>query len=380
MRNIGLFDVFKKNSELELMLDLDLLEGVSDRIQMKQMAIQTCINLIAKTISMSEFRVKKRKEYIKNETYYRLNVKPNLNQAAATFWEQVIYKYVYDNECLIIITDTQDLLVADSFTKKEYAVYGDVFTDVVVKGHEFRRSFKRDEVFYIEFNNKNLTPIMDGLYADYGELFGRTINAHKRKSQIRGTVDIEGLSGTTDEKREKIQKFVDKVYKAFTDKDIAVVPQQKGFKYQEHSKYQQSLSVDEVDKVADGFLKKVARALNIPPALVLGEMADVEKPTRNFMLFCIDPIVKKIKDEFTGKMFTRTEFFEGEQIDIRRPSYRDIFDLAAAVDKLRAGGMYNGNELRDKLGDEPVDDPILERYYITKNYTEDSLEGGGTDE
>ncbi len=362
------------------MLDLDLLEGVSDRIQMKQMAIQTCINLIAKTISMSEFRVKKRKEYIKNETYYRLNVKPNLNQAAATFWEQVIYKYVYDNECLIIITDTQDLLVADSFTKKEYAVYGDVFTDVVVKGHEFRRSFKRDEVFYIEFNNKNLTPIMDGLYADYGELFGRTINAHKRKSQIRGTVDIEGLSGTTDEKREKIQKFVDKVYKAFTDKDIAVVPQQKGFKYQEHSKYQQSLSVDEVDKVADGFLKKVARALNIPPALVLGEMADVEKPTRNFMLFCIDPIVKKIKDEFTGKMFTRTEFFEGEQIDIRRPSYRDIFDLAAAVDKLRAGGMYNGNELRDKLGDEPVDDPILERYYITKNYTEDSLEGGGTDE
>lgn len=358
------------------MLDLDLLEGVSERIQMKQIAIQTCINFIAKTISMSEFQVKNGKKSIKNEMYYRLNVKPNLNQSAATFWEQVIYKLIYDNECLIIQSDTQDLLVADSFTRTEYAVYGDVFTEVIVKGHEFRRSYKREDVFYLEYNNEKLIPIMNGLYSDYGELFGRTINAHKRKSQIRGTVDIEGITGTKNEVTIKIQNFINKMYKAFNEKDIAVVPQQKGFKYQEHSKYQQTLSVDEVDKVADGFLVKVARALNIPPVLLRGDQADVEKPTRNYMLFCIDPILKKVKDELNGNSFTRTEYFSGEHIHIRRVSYRDLFDIAAAVDKLRAAGVYNGNELRDKLGDDPVDDPILNKYYITKNYTEDSLEGG----
>ncbi|MFD2046020.1 phage portal protein [Ornithinibacillus salinisoli] len=358
------------------MLDLGLLEDTSNRIHMKKIAIQTCINLLARTISMSEFRVKDGKKSIKNELYYRLNVKPNQNQSASTFWEKVIYKLIYDNECLIIQSDTQDLLVADTFTKVEYALYGDTFKDVTIKNHTYQRTFKREDVLYLEYNNEKLTPIIDGLYADYGELFGRVINAQKRKSQIRGTVDVEGLTGTDKEKTAKVQNFIDRVYKAFTNKDIAVVPQQKGYKYQEHSKDVKGHPVDEIEKISDAFLKQVARALNIPIPLVLGENADIEKPTRNFMLFGVDPFIKKIGDELNGQLFTRTDYFKGKKMEIKRVSYRDIFDVAAAVDKLRAAGVANGNELRDKLGWDEVDDPILEKYFITKNYTEDSLEGG----
>lgn len=43
-------------------------------------------------------------------------------------------------------------------------------------------------------------------------------------------------------------------------------------------------------------------------------------------------------------------------------------EVATAVDKLRASGVYNGNEIRIKLGDEPVDNPLLDEYVITKNY------------
>lgn len=356
---------------------MDLIEDTSNRIHMKKIAIQTCINLIAKTISMSEFRVRRGEKYVKDEMYYRLNVQPNLNQSAATFWEQVIYKLIYDNECLIIQTDTQDLLVADSFSKVEYAVYEDVFKSVVVKNNEFKRTFKRDDVIYLEYNNERLMPIIDGLYADYGELFGRIIDAQKRKDQIRGTVNIDELSAKDDKRIEKASTFINKMYKAFSTKDIAIVPQQKGFQYEEHSKSTtKSQSVDEVTKTIDGFLTVVARALNIPPALVKGEMADVENQTRNFMAFCVDPLLNKIKDELNSKSFSKNEILQGDGIDIRRVSYRDIFDIASAADKLRAAGIYSGNELRDKLGDDQVDDPILDRYYITKNYTADSLEGG----
>lgn len=369
--------MFKKNSELEIMFDMDLIEDTSNRIQMKKMAIQTCINLIAKTISMSEFRIRKGQKYVKDEMYYRLNVRPNLNQSAATFWEQVIYKLIYDNDCLIIQTDTQDLLVADSFSKVEYAVYGDTYKNVVVKNNEFKRTFNREDVIYLEYNNERLMPIIDGLYADYGELFGRIINAQKRKDQIRGTVDIEKVSPKDNESIEKASSFINKMYKAFSTKDVAIVPQQKGFKYEEYTRNaNKSQSVDEVTKMIDGFLTLVARALNIPPALVKGEMADVENQARNFMMFCVDPLLNKIKDELNSRLFSKNEFLKGEGVDIRRVSYRDIFDIASAADKLRAAGIYSGNELRDKLGDDPVDDPILERYYITKNYTADSLEGG----
>lgn len=361
------------------MLDLDLIEDTSSRIHMKRLAIQTCINLIAKTISMSEFRIRNGDKYVKDETYYRLNVKPNQNQSAATFWEQVIYKLIYDNECLIIQTDTQDLLVADSFSRVEYAVYEDVFKNVVVKNNEFMRTFRRDDVIYLEYNNERLMPIIDGLYADFGELFGRIIDAQKRKNQIRGTVDIDYTSSKDDKNIEKAQNFINKIYKAFTTKDVAIVPQQKGYKYEEHSNQaSKSQPVDDVMKTSDGFLIMVARAMGIPPALVKAEMADIENQARNFLMFCIDPILNKIKDELNSKLFSKNEFLKGMGLDIRRVSYRDIFDIASAADKLRAAGIYNGNELRDKLGDDQVDDPILDRYYITKNYTADSfdLEGG----
>lgn len=359
------------------MLDLDLIEDTSNRIQMKKMAIQTCINLIAKTISLTEFRPKNGRKTIKNEMYYRLNVKPNQNQNAATFWERVIYKLIYDNECLIIQSDTQDLLVADTFTKVEYAVYGDIFKDVTVKNHTFQRSFRRDDVIYLEYNNERLQPIIDGLYSDYGELFGRIINAQKRKNQIRGTVDVEAIAGKDEKARERLQNYINKLYRAFSDKEVAIVPQQKGYKYEEHNKEGTRVSpVDEVEKVSDTFLKQVARALSIPIPLVMGEVADNEKSTRNFMLLCIDPFIKKISDELNGQLFTKDEYFKGYKIEAKRASYRDIFDVASAVDKLRAAGVANGNELRDKLGWEEVDDPILNKYYITKNYTEESLERG----
>lgn len=372
--------VFRRNKELEFIFDLDLVEDTSKRIHLKKLAFSTCINFIAKTIAQSEFRLLDNGRFVKDEVYYRLNVKPNVNQSAFDFWQKVIYKLIFDDECLVVQTDTDDLVVADYFERQSYAVYRDTFKEVMVDGYKFERTFFRDEVIYLTNNNERLRPLLDGLFEDYGELFGRIVQAQMRKNQIRATVDLEGIANLEKEKQERIQRFIDKLYKAFSTKDIAVVPQQKGFKYEEHTKNAGSgQSVEEVDKVVDGYLTQVARAMNIPPSLIKGEMADVENQTRNYMFFCINPFIKKIEDELNASLITKEEYFAGKEIVVRKPSYRDIFDVATAVDKLRSAGVANGNELRDKLGWPPVDDPILEEYYITKNYTkqdEATLEGG----
>lgn len=372
--------VFRRNKELEFIFDLDLVEDTSKRIHLKKLAFSTCINFIAKTIAQSEFRLLDNGRFVKDEVYYRLNVKPNVNQSAFDFWQKVIYKLIFDDECLVVQTDTDDLVVADYFERQSYAVYRDTFKEVMVDGYKFERTFFRDEVIYLTNNNERLRPLLDGLFEDYGELFGRIVQAQMRKNQIRATVDLEGIANLEKETQERIQRFIDKLYKAFSTKDIAVVPQQKGFKYEEHTKNAGSgQSVEEVDKVVDGYLTQVARAMNIPPSLIKGEMADVENQTRNYMFFCINPFIKKIEDELNASLITKEEYFAGKEIVVRKPSYRDIFDVATAVDKLRSAGVANGNELRDKLGWPPVDDPILEEYYITKNYTkqdEATLEGG----
>lgn len=357
------------DSELGWSFDLELYEKVSERVYMKKLAIEICIAFLARTISQSEFRVKNGDRYEKNELYYRLNVRPSKNTTASTFWQTFISKLVYDNEILVIQADDGDLLIADDFQHKEYAVYDDIFSNVVVKEFEFQRTFTQQEVIHLKYSNEKLKPLINSLFADYGELFGRVLSAQKRKNQIRGTVDMDMLAAKSEAHQAKLQQFIDNMYKSIGEKDIAIIPQQKGFQYDEKTKGSlPGQTVADLDLVTDGFLNQVAMAMGIPVSLLRGDMADVEKQTKNYMFFTVSPLLKKIKDEADVKFFEMKEYLAGQCIDIRKPSYRDIFDLSTAVDKLRASGIMDGHEIRSELGLERKEADILNEIYITKNY------------
>ncbi|WP_432352668.1 phage portal protein [Sporosarcina sp. A2] len=379
---MGLFDrllgKLGPDSEIGWSFDLELFEKTSERTYMKRLAVEICISFLARTISQSEFRVKNGEKYLKDELYYKLNVRPSKNTTASTFWQTVIHKLVYDNEVLIITSDDDDLLIADDFQHNEFAVYDDIFSNVVVKGFEFKRTFNQQEVIHLRYGNEKLQTLINSLFADYGELFGRVLAAQKRKNQIRSTVDMDMLAAKGTEHQAKFQQFIDNMYAAIEKKDVAIIPQQKGITYDE--KTAGSLpgqTVDDLDRVTDGFLNQVAMAMGIPVSLLRGDMADVEKQTKNYMFFTVSPLLKKIKDEANVKFFTMSEYLKGDCIDIRKPSYRDIFDLATAVDKLRASGIMNGHEIRSELGLERVENEMLDSYVITKNYQDgDDLKGG----
>jgi HK97 family phage portal protein len=376
---LGFLDYFanlKKSKEIELMFDLDLLVDKSQKVYLKKLALDTCINFLARTISMSEFRVNDGNNFIKDELYYRLNLQPNKNMTASKFWQTVIYKLIHDNECLVIQSLEGDLLIADDFQKNEFAVYEDIFSNVVVKEFEFKGTYPMSKVFYLEYNNQNLTPLINELYTDYGDLFGSILKGQKRKNQIRSTVKVDKTGSLTEKDIQDLQNFINKIYKSVEEKDVSVVPEQKGFEYKEHTGQRANIgqSVDEVNKVTDGFLDKVAMALNIPPGLIHGEMADNEKQVKSYMTFAVSPLIKMIQDECNIKFIEKKEYMNGKQVEVRKVFTKDIFDLATAVDKLRSSGVMNGHEIRDKMNLDRVDDPILDKYFITKNYG--TLEGG----
>ncbi|WJE18824.1 MULTISPECIES: phage portal protein [Bacillus cereus group] len=379
MITIGwLGSVFKRNKELEFMVDLDLIADTANRVHMKRLALDTCVSFLGRTISQSEFRVRNGKAFEKNELYYRLNVRPNKNMTASTFWERFIRKLIYDNECLVIQADDGDLLIADGFKHNEYAVLEDTFTDVIVKDYTFKRSFKQSEVIHLKYRNDKLSPLIDGLFADYGDLFGRILNSQKRKNQVRGTVDMDMIGAKTEEQIAKLQEFIDNMYKAIGTKDIAIVPQQKGIEYKEvYNGSANGPSVEEINKVTNGFLNQVAMAIGIPTALLYGEMADVEKQTKNYMLFTVRPLLKKISDEANVKFFEMNEYLLGKKIEVKAVSYQSIFDLATSIDKLISSSAFTGNEIRSEVDYEDSDDPNLNVHHITKNYTRlDESEGG----
>ena len=384
MITISIFDrILGRNKAIEFSYDFDLVRDKSHKAYIKQWALDTCINHIARTISQTKF------EYIDNgmkdntnTTYYKLNVRPNTDESAATFWQKVVRKLIYDNEVLIVVTDTKDLIVADDFTREEYALYDDVFKNIVVGDFEFERNFLMSEVIYLEYNNESISNILCGLFSDYGDIFGRLIQANLLNNQIRATLSMDANYNMNKESQESLQKFINKAYEAFATNDIAIVPLQKGYTYEEHSTQSQaktSSQIDDLSKLPDQILSYVARNLGIPLGLINGDTADIQGMTDNYMKFCINPIIEKITDELNAKLFTVRSYKEGKRIKAVSIDAYDPIQKAEAIDKLISSSVFTVNQVLDMFGYPPSKDEDANKRLITKNYTSvNDVQGGET--
>lgn len=360
--------IYKKNSELETLMGLEFFQDDSERAYLKKLSIDTCINFLARTISQAEFRIMDGDTIQRNNWYYKLNVRPNTDQSSTAFWQYFVYKLLFDNEVLVVLTDTDDLVVADSWIRNEYALYEDTFESVTVKNYTFKRKFAMNEVIYLKYNNEALENYIAGLFGDYGELFGRMLEVSLRNYQIRGTVEVNQIQGSDDEKQNQLQTFIDKMFAAFK-KPIALVPVSKGFKYEELSSKsgETNQSFEELAKLKSAMITEIAKLIGIPPALVHGEMADLEQNMTSYIDFCVKPLQKKIEDELNAKLFEPYEYAEGKHVDISGIDKPDPIKDAARIDKAISSGFMNINEVRKEYGLEPRDGGEI--YVITKNYT-----------
>lgn len=377
---MGFLDaVFKRNLELRDMLDLELANDPANRSYLKRIAIETVINFISRTFSQSEFWVKDDQELKQDKLYYKLNVRPNTDSSATDFWHKVIYKLVYDNEVLIIKSDSDDLLIADDFYREEFAVYEDVFKDIIVKDFKFERSFRMNEVIYLNYNNDKLQRFVESLFADYGELFGRMMDTQLRKNQIRGIVSVDSGGGNIDNKKmTRLQKYIDKIYSQFKNNGVAIVPQVPGFEYKELSKDSTTGNDnggENLQKVKRMIIDDVAKIVGIPSNLIHGDVADLSNAMSAYIDFCINPLISKIEDELNSKFFTESEFLSGKRIKVVGINTVDPIKNAEKVDKLISSSAAKQNEVREMLGLAPVEGG--DRFILTKNYQpEDELKGG----
>lgn len=378
----GFFDkIFGRHEEASWMYDLEFFQDTTTKVYLKNMALQTNIEFLARTISQSEFRIMNKNKSIKDTTWHKLNIRPNTDLSSSDFWQKVIYKLIYENEVLIVQSDTKDLLVADSYDRKEFALYPDRFSHVMVKDFEFERSFEMGEVIYLTYNNNKLSSFVDGLFGDYGEIFGRMISAQMRNNQIRGIVNVDSSKKMDSEEIQKMQDYVNKITSSFSTNAVAVAPLTKGFEYQEVSGSTKtgSANFEDLAKLKKSLQDDVAKAIGIPPALINGELADMDNALESYIKFCIKPLIKKIEDELNAKLFTESDVIKGRYIKVVGIDKKDPLEHAESVDKLVSSGTFTRNHVRVMFGEEPSDDAELDNYLVTKNYTE-SLEGGDTDE
>ncbi|MGG3234629.1 phage portal protein [Priestia flexa] len=352
---------------------------VEQRAYLKQLAIEICINFIARTVAQSDFRIMQNKNRIRDNWDYLLNVRPNTDSSASDFWQDAIYKLIHEQEVLIILNDSDDLLIADSFIREERAVYPDTFKNVTVKEFTFMRSFSMEEVIYLTYNNEKLSRFMNGMFEDFTQLFSRMVESSMFANQVRATAGIESTQKLDEESLGKLQNFIDRMFKSFRKNAFAIVPKLKGFEYDEITDGSNGgRSIDEITKVLDKAIEYVAELLGIPSVIVQGSLSDYETALKSYIKFTYNPLLKKISDELNAKLLDKKEYQLGKHIEIVGIQVKSVTENAEAVDKLVASGAYTRNEVREKFGDERVDDPELDKYVITKNYQ--TVEGGETNE
>lgn len=360
------------NSGYEFLFDLDIIESDIQSVYLQKMAIDSVLSFVARTFSTAKFSFKNGKDVVESDWDYILNVRPNKNESASDFWQRAIYKLMFDNELLIVLSDDNQLLIADDFYQEEYAIYESRFTDVTVKEYTFRRTFYNSDVIYIRYGNEKLQSVLDGLFKDYGKLFGRMLQIALRNNQIRGSLKT-GQTSTFDEKtRVALQNYVERMYDSFNNESVAVVPLTKDFDYEEYTNKTgvQNQSADELNKVKKAPIDDVARIVGVPSALIHGEMANSEANSKAYRTQTVTPLVKKITDELNAKLLSKKDYTNGLKVQITGVHTPDIFELATAIDKLVSSMAFSPNDVREELGRERVDDAKMDKYYLTKNYSE----------
>ncbi|MDE3295902.1 phage portal protein [Lacticaseibacillus rhamnosus] len=368
----SIWDLVTKRQDLSFMFDSDMWEADAQRAWLKRMAIDTNVNFIAKSFSQSEFKVVHNQRADRSsELYYRLNVRPNANQSSGQFWQKFIRKLIYNNEVLVVQSDTGDLLIADGFVHNEFALYPDTFSGVTVGDYTFNRTFSMNDCLYLQYSNNRLENYVASMFGDYGKLLGRMVEVAMRSRQVRAVVHVGAMSGTNEQKAKKIQNYLDSLYKSFQDKSVAIAPETDGLEYEEKNTTAESRGtspLEDVRNVKTQFIDDVAVILGIPPMLLHGSTAEIDQNQKAYLDYCLVPLMDMVIAEMNAKFFDSDEYMAGNHIEIVGLNKPDIVETANALDKLRAATIINGDEGRQMIGLDPTGRKEMQEYYVTKNY------------
>lgn len=360
--------------------------NIAAELYIRNLAFESAVNFISNTVSKCEFKTFLRNTETKGPEYYLWNIEPNRNQNSSGFIHKWISKLYENNECLIIEANGQ-LLVADSFTKKEFALFDCQFSQVAVGDFTFNRTFLMNEVLYFQLNNNDIRKLINGMYESYGKLITYSQKSWLMSRGNRGILNVDATAQGKQNYKETFEKLMNERFKYFFNAENAVLPLFDGYTFTDiGSKTYSNETSRDIRALVDDIYDFTARAFNIPPTLLRGDLANLgDAVISNYLTFCIDPLTDMLSEEINRKRSGYSAYSQGTytRIDTQTIKHVDLLGVAAAVDKLISSGCFCINDIRKAVGDEIIDEPWAWQHFITKNYStvEDllkALEGGET--
>lgn len=347
----------------------------------RKFAIETCIDLIANAMSKAEFKSYEKGKNKKNEMYYRLNVAPSKKTNATEFRKKMIRRLIFYNEVLIVSpsNSSSELFIADSWNVTEYGLKENIFSQVQINNKVLDRTFKESDVFYIKYADENIRQLVDAYYGAYGKLISSAVNVYKRSNARRYVMKGDLFRPQDGSTQGQINDMMTSQFKTFMEADNAgsVFQLQEGYTLEDFSGNYQSNSRD-IKNLIDDIYEMTAAAFHVPKNLLKGDMSGLSDQVDAFLMFEIIPLAELIQDSFNAKLYDVEEYLSGDylRVDTTMIKVVSFKDLVEAGDKAIGSGQYTINEMRERGGNDRVDDPRADKIYITKNYENPTAKGG----
>lgn len=271
----------------------------------------------------------------------KLNVAPNKNQNAAEFWRDIIYKLIMDNEVLVILNDSKDLLIADSFTMNDFANFQNVYSGVSVGNYNFQRSFVSDEVWHLKLNTEDWRSAFTRTNEELDNLYVYVINNVKLTNQIRATVSVDANSALnkTEAVNKNIGEFITKIRNSMNNNPIALLPELNGIKYDEKTQsYQSGGGIDEISRLKQLVIEDAAAMLGVPTAMIFGSQADTSGVSDQYRENVLIPNLLLLQSELRMKLSDSSLVLSFDR-DLT------IVKNAEQIDKLISSGFISRNAL-----------------------------------
>ena len=341
-------------------------------IYIREMAFLSAANMVAKAISKCEFKTFINGKETKSREHYLWNIEPNKNQNSSEFIQQLIFQLLrYPKKGALVIEQGGQLLVADDFVKTPYALYEDIFTQVTVKEFTFSRSFAQSEVLYFKLCDKDIQQVVTGLYESYSKLITYTMRAYQKSRGTKGIFKYDTLPIAGTPERNAFDALTNEKIGKWLNGDSAALPMGKGqdWKELEHKTYSNE-STRDIRALIDDVSDFTAKAYGIHPALLRGDVQNVDTATDYTLTFCIDPLIDMLSEEINRKRNGYAAVASGTYlvIDSKQIKHVDLLSVATAIDKLIGSGAFCVNDIRKTCGEEPIDEPWAWAHFITKNY------------
>lgn len=359
-------------------------EDWQSKIALEAFALLSAAEMVARLLAKCEFKTYRDGKEVRGAEWVSLNVKPNKNQTSTEFWQEVVCRLLFKNEVLWIVNTDGQKIIAEDFSKKEFAVFETVFHDVERKEFVFSKSFRSSEVFYLRYNTVSKQAFVDNLFHMYESLISTASEKYHKSGGEKGVLEVAAKAkGNRKEYEETFRQLMNDYFKTYFTQRNAVLPLHEGYTYKPSTsdaakKYSNEIS--DINNLVDAALARAAQAYQIPPALIRGDVAGIKDAYDVLLTNCIDPLAYMISEELTGKMFTSEEIARGCEIvaDTSCIKHIDIFDIAPNAEKLIGCGMLDIDETREKAGLHPTGAEWAKEHYLSLNYQriEDAVKGG----